>query len=232
MRSTLAFVDYSNAKTLGSRLRAKRAARIRSLIDAIFERKNRVRIVDLGGRESYWRVFGDEYLGSRNVEITLVNLEIFEPVATSRMVFHQGDATCLPEFRDASFDLVHSNSTIEHVGRWEQVEAFAREASRLAPSYYVQTPYFWFPIEPHAMFPVLHWFPESWRAKLMMKMTLGNYSRAGNMGKAMRNVQDACMLDRAQMRYLFPDSSLQVEWIGCFPKSLMAIRDSSRSEMQ
>jgi hypothetical protein len=94
----------------------------------------------------------------------------------------------------------------------------------VAPYYYVQTPYFWFPVEPHAIAPFYHWLPNGWRAKLNMAMALGNYPRAKDIGEAMRAVQDAIMLDRAQMAYLFPDATIRFEWFGPLPKSIMAIR--------
>lgn len=223
--STLArLVDYSNPESLGSRLRKKRRTRIVDLIDRIHARQGRVRIVDLGGREVYWRIFGDDYLAARRVEVTLVNPEPQALPASPGFRVVAGDATRLGEFGDHAFDLVHSNSTIEHVGRWEKMEDFAREVRRLARAYYVQTPYFWFPVEPHAICPGFHFLPDALRARLMMRVSLGNYARASDMGTAMRQVQDAVLLDRAQMRHLFPDADHSFEWFGPLPKSLIAVR--------
>lgn len=217
-------VDYENPRSLGFRFRAARRRAVSDLIDRIASEKASVRVVDLGGRESYWRIFPDDYLASRRVTVTIVNPEPQAPPSSRGFALHQGDACALAEFDTNSFDLVHSNSTIEHVGLWDRVERFAATARRLAPRYYVQTPYFWFPVEPHAIAPFYHWLPTGWRAKLNLAMPLGNYPKAGNMGEAMRAVQDAMMLDRSQMKYLFPDATIRFEWFGPFPKSVMAIR--------
>lgn len=224
MSTLVRLVDYDNPRSLGSRMRQKRRTRIVDLIDGIHARQGRVRILDLGGREVYWRIFGDDYLRARGVEVTMVNPEPQPVPASPGFSVMPGDATSLPELSDHSFDLVHSNSTIEHVGRWDKVEGFAREVRRLARAYYVQTPYFWFPVEPHAICPAFHWLPDGLRARLMMQFSLGNYPRAADMGVAMRQVQDAVLLDRAQMRHLFPDADVSFEWLGPLPKSMMAVR--------
>ena len=116
-----------------------------------------LRILDLGGVEAYWS--DKRKLIARPVEVTLVNLDDRQP-AKPGFVFLQGNACHMPEFVDNSFDVVHSNSVIEHVGQWSNMMSMAKEIRRIAPCYFVQTPYFWFPIEPHARTPLLHWFPE------------------------------------------------------------------------
>jgi len=55
--------------------------------------------------------------------------------------------------QDGEFDLVFSNSVIEHVGDFERMRQFVHEARRVAKSYWIQTPSKWFPIEPHCGMP-------------------------------------------------------------------------------
>jgi hypothetical protein len=95
---------------------------------------------------------------------------------------------------------------IEHVGDWVRMEAFASECRRLAPSYYVQTPYFWFPIEPHFSAPFFHWKSEQSRARALMKRPHGFSEKAADVGAAMRDVQHARLLDKTQFRFLYPDA--------------------------
>jgi hypothetical protein len=217
-------VDY--AFRFGRELRKRRRAAIETLIDAAHRRRGSVRILDLGGRKGYWSIFEDGYLASRKATITLLNPELTNSTAEESEGFVEmaGDACDIPAFANDAFDVVHSNSTIEHVGDWDRVEAFAREARRLAPSHYIQTPYFWFPVEPHVLLPVFHWLPEGVRAKIFVHTRLAAYGPCPDTGAAMRRVQFSRLLDRAQMTHLFPDAQIRFEWFGPVPKSLIAIR--------
>lgn len=71
----------------------------------------------------------------------------------------QGDACALP-FPDASFDVVHSNAVIEHVGGRARQEAFVREALRVGRRVFLTTPNRWFPVEVHTRLPFVHWLPD------------------------------------------------------------------------
>jgi hypothetical protein len=37
----------------------------------------------------------------------------------------------------------------------------ARETVQVGRSYYLQTPNFWFPLEPHYGVPFIHWLPDT-----------------------------------------------------------------------
>jgi hypothetical protein len=127
-------------------------------------------------------------------------------------------------YTTGQFDFAHSNSLIEHVGRWTDMKQCADEIRRVGKSYYVQTPYFWFPLEPHFRVPFFHWLPEQVRARLVMNFKVGYYNRAQSLDQALQDVQSACLLDRAQMQALFPDADVSFERAAGLPKSLMAIR--------
>ena len=148
---------YYDPRSLPFRFRQKRFHRVKQLIDRVLEERGACRILDVGGEAVYWNIAGD-YLRERNVHITLLNLRPSDtPSAQYSSV--RGDATRLGHLPDMSFDLVHSNSVIEHVGSWKAMTAMAGHVRRLAPRYFVQTPDFWFPFEPHVRLPVFHWLP-------------------------------------------------------------------------
>src|SRR5664279_2233215 len=150
-----------------NRFRVRRFRLIRDIIDQVISEKQTCRILDVGGTPEYWETFGSD-LDWNRVNVTAVNLNIPE-TRSSRVKSISGDARNLKEFSDFSFDVVHSNSVIEHVGRWDDMASMANEIRRLAPRYYVQTPYQWFPLEPHAVFLFFHWLPESWRYRIVMQ---------------------------------------------------------------
>jgi hypothetical protein len=220
-----ALQDYDNPSSPASRFRRARARRIVDLISTIAKAGGGCRVIDLGGRADYWRrLFDQAFLAEAGVHVTLVNTEEMAPVDEPMFALVQGDATSVRQYADDAFDLVHSNSVVEHVGDWPRMEAFAAETRRLAPTYYVQTPYFWFPVEPHFSAPFFHWRSEQARARALLRRSHGWFERARDMGEAMRSVQNARLLDRAQMRFLFPDAEIHDERVLGLTKSLIAVR--------
>lgn len=223
MKLIYALQDPDNPNSLAVRMRRARTRHVTALIAAAAAEKRACRILDLGGEPDYWRLFDRGFLEASKVHVTLVNPIAFE-VEDPMFDALEGDACAMPQYADASFDLVHSNSVVEHVGDWPRMEAFAGEARRLAPRYYVQTPYFWFPIEPHFSAPFFHWRSEQGRAKALLKRRHGFAERAADMGQAMRDVQHARLLDKAQFKFLFPDARHLDERFAGLTKSLIAIR--------
>ncbi len=84
------------------------------------------------------------------------------------------------------------------------MKAMADEVSRLAPCYYLQTPAFGFPVEPHFRTPFFHWLPTPWRIWLTRHFALGAFPKAETMDDAMRFIEDAILVDEARFRALFP----------------------------
>ena len=213
---------YGDPRAAAFKYRVKRFETLRPMIDAVIAEKGSCRIADVGGTEYYWDIFGS-YVDANPVEITLINLEA-PAVRSAKFVSAAGDATNLTQFADNAFDLVHSNSVIEHVGNWDRMCKMAHHVRRLAPVYFVQTPNFAFPYEPHFRFPFFHWLPEQVRAELLMRCNLGFGGKRMSYDAAMRGVQSAYLLNARQFRTLFPDAEIVKERAYGLPKSLMAIR--------
>jgi SAM-dependent methyltransferase len=78
--------------------------------------------------------------------------------------FVQADASEGLPFADGEFELVYCSSVIEHVPP-NRREAFAKEIRRVGRGWFVQTPAWSFPIEPHALLPAAHWLPIALRKR-------------------------------------------------------------------
>jgi hypothetical protein len=211
------------------KLRTKRAERIKFLITECYKENKEVNIIDIGGTKEYWNIIPSQFLIENNVHITLVNLPsvIASPANEELFSFCIGDGCDLSEFEDNSFHIAHSNSVIEHVGKRENVVNFSKEIKRVSKKYYyLQTPNYWFPIEPHFMTPFFQWLPKSIRILLISHMDLGWFKKAKNYIDAKETVESCNLLSRKELVKLFPESSLYKERIAFLTKSLIIIGNS------
>jgi ubiquinone/menaquinone biosynthesis C-methylase UbiE len=72
-----------------------------------------------------------------------------------------GDARKM-KFKDNSFDVVHSNATIEHVGTNQMQLKFISECLRVSRQFvFITTPNKYFPVDFHTKIPFLHWLLHS-----------------------------------------------------------------------
>jgi len=124
--------------------------------------------------------------------------------------FVVADATERLPFADGEFDLAYSSSVVEHVAPADRA-AFAAELRRVARGWYVQTPAFSFPVEPHALLPLAHWLPLGLRER---------YWRLGAAG----SWEEIHLLRRAELAALFPGSEIRAERLAGLAKSWVAVR--------
>jgi hypothetical protein len=217
-----ALVDTAPETVYRNRFRQARLARFLTIVDEIVAAKGRCRIIDVGGNLEYWQGL-DDLWRDRPLHFTLVNLAPEMP-PDGRFFCLAGTACDLSQFPDHAFDIVHSNSVIEHVGLWSDQHRMAQEVRRLAPRYFVQTPNFWFPYEPHFRMPFIHWLPEPWRAAIVMGRACGFYPQARSCDQAYRVLQDVRLLTAKAMASLFPDATIEYERFGPLVKSIIAVR--------
>lgn len=207
---------------VANRFRQRRFRLFRQLLMDKFADAPVIRVLDIGGARLYWDALRP-FWQDLPLDITIVNIGA-EAMDDGPYHIRDGDACAMTDHGDNAFDVVHSNSVIEHVGQWPEMAAMAREIRRLAPHYYVQTPNFAFPFEPHFRTPFFHWLPETVRASMLTRKRRGFIDREETLTGAMLHVQAINLLSGRQMTELFPDAQISREWFLGLPKSLIAIR--------
>lgn len=177
-----------------------------------------LRILDVGGTEEFWKIaFGD----MDGLDITLLNVKPAEPGGPH---FHSvtGDARSMPQFTDGQFDIVFSNSVIEHVGDWSQQWRMASEIRRVGKRFFVQTPNKFFPIEPHFLVPGFQFLPLSIRVAMVRRWKLGWWPRIPDKAAAQKEVESIRLLTKSEVQKLFPEATVGVERFAGLPKSFFA----------
>ena len=217
--------NYDSETSLGSRIRARRIGPLMDMIRAAHREHGRVDIIDIGGTQRYWTIVPERFLDEHRVSITIVNIPGETPPRDEgRYRYVEADGCDLSRFADGSFHIAHSNSVIEHVGDWQRMTRFASELSRVSQRYFVQTPNFWFVLEPHFMTPFFHWLPEPTRVWLVRNFQLGQWKRADSLDEAVRIVESARLLSRRMFQTLFADGTVHTERLLGLPKSLIAMK--------
>ena len=181
-----------------------------------FRVNDATRVLDLGGYAYYWSFF--ESLP----RLTIVNLE--PPAAPDpRFDWVIADGRRLP-FRDSAFDVTFSNSVVEHIPGHDNRRAYAREAARVADGYYVQTPYRWFPVEPHLMTPFIHYLPKRLQRPFLRNFTVWGILQRPTPEGCDDLLRDITLLTTAELRSLFPDAQVWKERALGMLKSITAVR--------
>jgi hypothetical protein len=204
--------------SLGARTRAARWR----LFAELFPDIERLRVIDLGGTVEAWR-----RAPVTPAHVTVLNLLEPGDSADPRLVPVTGDACAAREVLERAgaetrYDLVFSNSLLEHVGGHAQRSALAREAHALADRHWVQTPYRYFPVEPHWLFPGLQFLPLAARSKVAARWPLA-HSRPDDPATAMSEVQWTELVGVAELRAYFPTSQVHRERVAGLTKSITAV---------
>ena len=212
------FADNRNPNSLASRLRAERNKWFRSLISTL---PRPLTLLDVGGTETVWETIG--FANQPSVQITLINLESCE-TSHNNISLIVGDARDMYQFREHQFDVVYSNSVIEHVGDPTDMQRMAREVRRVGKRYFMQTPNRYFPIEPHFVFPFFQFLPRTVQIALVQNFNLGWVERNPERKSAERAVDFIRLLSLKEMHELFPDAKIEKERLFGLTKSLIAYK--------
>lgn len=178
------------------------------------------RVLDVGGTPLNWS------LCPVQPRVTLLNLPTAaEPLPPGfRMVFSDG---CRLPFSDQSFDVVFSNSVLEHIPGEEARREFAQEIRRVGKAYWVQTPCRGFPVEPHLWMPLVHWLPPSWQAAMVRRGSIWEWLERPSEDRRTyyleHYLRDIRLVGVHEMAALFPEARIVRERFLGWTKSLIAV---------
>jgi hypothetical protein len=194
--------DSERPSSLANRLRTKRFKQFEALVAPL---PRPLRILDVGGEVAFWENRG--WATRSDIQIFSLNLVAQErkhdnihPVV--------GDATNLSEFDNGSFDVAFSNSVIEHLFNWENQRRMAAEIQRVGKAFWVQTPNFWFPMEPHFHVPGWQWMPLQVRLFAIRRWRCGWRGPCPDPQKAREVIEELRLLKQSDLLDMFPGATL------------------------
>lgn len=178
-----------------------------------------MRVLDVGGTIEIWR------LAPVMPRVVLLNQAFWPHQREGAEGVILGDGTRLP-FADQSFDLVFSNSVIEHVGDVAAQARFAAEIGRVGKGYWVQTPNRFFPVEQHMWTPFVHWLPRGWQAAILKRFSVwklvSKHSAAERQFYVKHYLDTIRLLSGPELRAFFPGAAIVRERVLGWTKSLVA----------
>ncbi len=207
--------DVYNRGSFATRVRRERILFFESLLRQV---QKPMRILDVGGTETFWEMVG---FCDDDVQITVLNLAK-QPVTKPNFSSVVGDARSMQQFANAEYDVVFSNSVIEHLGGHESQQQMANEIRRVGKRYFVQTPNRYFPIEPHFEFPLFQFMPLTVRAWMASHFALGWYGKFPSFAAAKTEINSIRLLSKQELKNLFPGSTVREERLVGIAISLIA----------
>lgn len=203
-------------RVIGRLGRHYRQRRMALFLDALAPGSD-TRILDVGGTVAFW--------ASSRVTSPIVVLNPAPWAAGDgppNIAFVQADGTATG-YGDRAFDIVFSNSVIEHLGTIDEQRKMACEIRRIGRSYWVQTPARRFPFDGHLIAPFVHWLPRRLR-RHVAPITPYALLRHASPAQARAMVDQIRLLSAGEVRDLFPDATLLREKAFGLTKSYIAVR--------
>lgn len=198
------FKSSEEKDSLGNYFRNKR---FKFFFDKINLLNKPISILDLGGKINFWENRG--LTGHTDFKITLLNLEK-EVSEYSNVKTLKGNILDLKIFKKNSFDIVFSNSVIEHLSNLENQRKMAFEVLRIGKKHIIQTPNKKFFIEPHYLLPFFQFIPKKLQFTILTKTKL---SRLKTWDKKFANqyLDEIRLMTKKELNEIFPNSSIYFE---------------------
>jgi hypothetical protein len=216
--SSLRNLIADSPTSLGARARMRRWGMFRDAFPGIED----MHVLDLGGTVETWR-----RSPVKPARVTVLNLfEPGEPAGDSILAVIgdacKAGAVLANAGLSTRFDVVFSNSLLEHVGGHAPRSELARQIRELAPRHWIQTPYRYFPVEPHWLFPGMQFMPVAVRVKIATHWPLV-HTRPDSVADAREKVLWTELVSLTEMQNYFPTSTIVRERALGLTKSLIAL---------
>lgn len=166
-----------------------------------------LRIIDIGGTKEFWQK--TKLYNNNNYQITLINLN--KQVGKNNLICHQSDGCNLKTFGKNQFDVTFSNSTIEHLNCWQEQVKMAKEIRRVGKYYFVQTPNYYFPVEPHFHLPFFQFIPNLIKKNIIKNFNLEGRAKNKDIDQIKKSINSINLLTKEKIRKLFPDGRIYSE---------------------
>jgi len=189
-----------------------------------------IRLIDLGGTVKFWENWG---LSERpSFEVTLVNnhdkdkCHADDPIRLPNIRRLRADVLTLSAADFAEYDVIFSNSLIEHLPGRELQLKLARAIVDSGQPYFLQTPNKRSPLDPHFPRPYVPFFaayPRSLQARLLSWSALGSSSASPSYDAALTRLENYYPLTTRDVRQLFPQAKILLERPFGVPMSIIAM---------
>jgi ubiquinone/menaquinone biosynthesis C-methylase UbiE len=210
----------ANPAADGSVSSEQRKKRFEFFMEYCSELKKPLKILDIGGSDYYWKNF--DFVDNENYSILILNSEFQQTGGFRNISFVKGDAKNLGHINDNEYDLVFSNSMIEHLCTFEEQKKLGEEIRRIGKKYFIQTPNYYFPLEPHFLFPFFQFLSVDMKTKLISNYNLGWFEKQEDSFKAKELAESIRLLTEKELKEIFKGCKIYKEKFYLLNKSLTA----------
>lgn len=181
-----------------------------------------IKILDLGGSSYFWDEMSKHFPAKYKLTIVNLNRDEIGDGDCQKII---GDGKTASFIKDKSFDVVVSNSVIEHLGTLAHQIEMANNIMRVADYYFIQTPAFIFPFEPHFLFPFFHWMPKWLRIKFVRNFDMGWFNKQKSEESAACLVSSIRILKKKELKKIFSNSKIISEKFCFLTKSYLIVSE-------
>ena len=210
--------------------REKRLERFNEFVKGV---TGQIRLIDLGGTVKFWEDWG--LAKQPRLDVTIVNDHHIDKnhehdlLALPNIHRLQADVLTLSAAYLAGYDVIFSNSLIEHLPGPEAQRQLAQAIIDSGRPYFMQTPNKRSPVDPHFPRPYVPFFaayPRPLQARLLSWSALGSGCAAPSYAAALERLSNYYPLTTSGVRQLFPQARIVMERPLGVPMSIIAMSEA------